>query len=191
MRMRKEITTLKKRKLILAALAFCAAVTMFASAGCDKKDPPPHDSTEDTEQQTPVTPEEKDFPELQILSTTEDNSWVTVETTYGTFRYPFAFSDLITVKADSNDASASLQFTADVDGEMTVIYTIYYNEENGHPCGTLKLAEDEDPVTVSVVFAELPADMPEASKPTFFATQETFNDVLTSMKEDSRFSENQ
>ena len=182
---------MKKRKLILAALAFCAAVTMFASAGCDKKDPPPHDSTEDTEQQTPVTPEEKHFPELQILSTTESNSWVTVETTYGTFRYPFAFSDLITVKADSNDSSASLQFTADVDGEMTVIYTIYYNEENGHPCGTLKLAEDEDPIIVSVVFAELPADMPEASKPTFFATQETFNDVLTSMKEDSRFSENQ
>lgn len=178
-----------KRKGILAALAVCAAVIMLVAAGCDQKDPPPLDSSENTEQNTPVTPEETGLPELKILSTAETNQWVSVETTYGTFRYPFAFSDLITVQATGTDVSASLQFTADVDGEMTVIYTIYYNEEKGQPCGTLKLMEGEDPISVSVEFTELPADMPEVSKPTFFATQETFNDVLASMKEDARFGE--
>jgi len=66
------------------------------------------------------------------------------------------------------------------------VFSINYNFDEGFRCGTLKL-EDAEEIPVTVVFDEFPPDMAEEWQTAFFAAQETFNDVLFSMAENSNF----
>lgn len=127
-----------------------------------------------------------DLPELQIISTAEVEDLVVVESTYGTFHYPFAFSDIIGVKTINQETSSKLQFFARIDGEEVVIYTIHYNDAVGDRCGTLRL-EDNAEVEVFVEFTDAPTSLSSGWLTTFYATQETFNDVLFSMSDDGQF----
>lgn len=119
-----------------------------------------------------------------IISITEDNEWVNVETTYGKFRYPFAFSDLVKVEAEDEGDSQSLEFSALIDDEYTIIYTINYNSDEGMPCGILMLDKE---IPVSVEFEEISDTLNDDWASTFYAAQETFNDVVSSMAENENF----
>lgn len=127
------------------------------------------------------------LPELKVLSTDESGDKVDVETTYVKLSFPYAFSDIISVKAVSEDKSASLQFISNIEGEAVTIYSIHFNSDEGIPCGALSLPEYDAEISVSVVFADIPETISEDWVSTFQATQETFNDVITSMSEDDRF----
>ena len=66
--------------------------------------------------------------------------------------------------------------------------TIRYNEDGeGIALGTLKLSDQAATMPVSVSFGDAPNGLAGNELATFIAAQETFNDVLTSMMEDSRF----
>ena len=53
--------------------------------------------------------------ELLVQSVTEDGDTVLVETTYGTVRYPYAFSDILIVEAENFENYAVLEFGATID----------------------------------------------------------------------------
>ena len=126
--------------------------------------------------------------EYRIESTNEEGEWVVVKTTYGSFKYPFAFSDLIVIEAADLERSAQLRFFMKMDDNNVPIYTIHYNSGEGSLCGTLKLSDGAESIPVTVVLADKPEDLSEDWRLTFYATQETFNDVLFSMAEDKNFS---
>jgi len=166
------------KKIVAVILAICAIMMTFMFTSCKKE----NDDTKDPAEAAVM-------PELKIEATSESGSWIVVETTYGEVRYPYAFSELISVNATSSKDSAHLQFVAEINGEDVVVYTIYYNEEIGSRLGEFDLGGEVGRVSVSVVFETASDLIPEEWLSTFYATQETFNDVLTSIGEDIRFTE--
>lgn len=177
----------KNTKSVAILLALCAVMTAFAAGGCRKIETP-EDLSKDTQIGSVDAPEEMNAPALRIETTDEDSKWVTVGTTYGAFRYSSAFSDIIAVTAVQHDAASNLLFTADIDGKEILLYTIRYNEDGkGIALGTLKLSDQAATMPVSVSFGDAPNGLAGNELATFIAAQETFNDVLTSMMEDSRF----
>ena len=143
-----------------------------------------NESTDKTEEQI------VNIKELEIISESESGEWITVETTYDSFkfRYPVSLAEIIDIKAINEDNYSALQFSAVVDRSELPAYTIYFNKADGVPRGTFKLDSGSE-ITVSVEFEDSKnidnADM----LPAFNAVQETFNDVIVSMREDSRFTE--
>lgn len=121
---------------------------------------------------------------LSIMSTTESGEWVTVKTSYMTIRYPFAFSDIIEVEAYNEEFASQLRFYVYISGKKTLNYVIHFNSDEGLPCGTLKLQND---IPVSVEFKKASDRLSEDWLSTFYAVQETFNDVLKSMEENEKF----
>ena len=177
----------KKNMAIPILLVLCAVLTAFAAGGCRKIETPDDDPAKDIQSGSEEVPKEMDVPALQIETTDEDNTWVTVRTTYGVVRYLSAFSDIVAVTAVQHEAASQLLFTADIGEKEIPLYTIRYNEEGeGIALGTLKLSA-KAVVPVSVTFSDAPAELTGNDLATFVAAQETFNDVLTSIMEDSRF----
>ena len=123
---------------------------------------------------------------LQILSTVEEDESIVVETTYGKFGYPKAFMDVMAVETAVVSGDECLKFISYLDGIPADVYTIYFDSNNGSICGHQVLPGDKK-VNVSVVFADAPDQISDDWKTTFYAVQETFNDVIVSMAEDSRF----
>lgn len=117
---------------------------------------------------------------LSIISTTESGDWVTVKTSFISLRYPFAFSDIIAVEAYNEGLASQLRFYSNLDGKKTLNYVIYFNSNEGIPCGTLKLQGE---IPISVEFEKAPKKLSEDWLNTFYAVQETFNDVIKSMEE--------
>ncbi|MBQ4140349.1 MAG: hypothetical protein IJD70_03330 [Clostridia bacterium] len=126
---------------------------------------------------------EFDLPELKIESIEEEGDQMVVSTSYCTFKYPMAYSDLISVEAYQGDGMSGIRFTAKIGGEQIPIYSLLFNSQEGGEFGTLDIEGVAESVRVSVVFAELPADIKDDDKATFFATQETVNDVERSLSE--------
>lgn len=122
---------------------------------------------------------------LSIQSVTESGDWVTVKTSLITFRYPFAFSDIIEVEPFNSGVVSELRFYSKIDGKRILNYSILFNGSKGVPCGTLKNKEE---TPVSVEFEEAPKKLSDDWLNTFYAVQETFNDVLKSMEESKNFS---
>lgn len=121
---------------------------------------------------------------LSIETTTQNGDWITVKTSFINFRYPFAFSDIIEVETYNEGLSSQLRFYANIDGKKLLNYVIYFNSNEGISCGTLKLQGE---IPVSVEFEKAPKKLSEDWLNTFYAVQETFNDVLKSMEENKAF----
>lgn len=170
-----------KKRIIAVTLALCVLMMALMFVGC-KGDKDNNDDPADTSVTVSTA-----LPELKIESVSESGSWVIVETTYGEVRYPYAFSEVMSVNAISNDNSAQLQFATKIESTDVVVYTIYYNEEIGSKLGEFDLGGETGKVSVSVLFESASSSIPEDWLTTFYATQETFNDVLGSMCEDVRF----
>lgn len=128
-----------------------------------------------------------DFLNFKIESINEESEWVTFCTTFGSFRYPYAFSDLIVVEAQGYNDYCELKFSFRNQNEIVSIYTMRFNSKVGSMCGTLTVPNSDLSVPVSVMFSELPKDFSEDEKRSFYATQETFNDVVFSWDENNNF----
>lgn len=163
--------------VIGAVALIVAACILFGSLGGD-----------DASVQS-ANPERKPLPELTVGEITRDAERMVVDTSYMDLAFPYAFSDLITVQAVNQEKVTGLIFRAKIAGEDRDIYTIWFNGAEGQDIGTYDPKDGDVPVVVRVVFAEPVADWKNDDRVTFFATQETFNDVLAAMKGDERFTE--
>ena len=122
--------------------------------------------------------------ELLVQNVTEENDTVLVETTYGTVRYPYAFSDILSVESENRGDHAVLEFNAAIDGETHKLYTLYFNSEEGMPVGILRI--DNKTYVVSAEFHDANG-ISDLNMATFYAAQETFNDVVNSLSENENF----
>lgn len=176
-----------------------AAVCVACGGKSDQTEPAattnaPAQTTQGTQNTTTtVKPPETDAPEvppikeLTVLSVEEQGDAVLVNTSYCTLRYPYAFSDLIGVEAVTEKDRAALKFTANISGAIVELYTLRFDHADGIPVGTLTVDGEDSSFTVTVVFAEAAQSLSQESLTTFYAVQETFNDVVVSLAENAGF----
>ena len=187
----------KKKLIVIIAAAVClVAVIAAVIIACVSNgsggvtDAQSVQSGTDAATQTETGENETGFPELEIISVTEVGEWVEVDTTYGKFHYPYAFSDIISFEAESTDSTAQIKFYANLDGTKTLMYTLHYSEKGDDDwdlCGTFKPSDNAEAIAVYVEFEEAPGDVSGDWLTTFLAARETFNDVISSMDKNEGF----
>lgn len=122
--------------------------------------------------------------ELLIQEVKEQNDVVVVISSYCVIKYPYAFSDLICIKPQTYDYYSQLDFSASVDGEERLLYTLLFNKDTGIPVGSLRVNGTEYKVTAVIYDLN---DASEDNRVTFYAAQETFNDIMVSLAENPGF----
>lgn len=177
--------TMKKilSRVIICVLVF---VLLFAFYSC-KNDNGSNFSEVTGEQESNTEAETGILPELKITSTDIQEELVVLETTYGVIKYSSAFKDIVIIETFNGGKSAQLDVTADIDGQNTLVYTIYYNSNNGTPFGKIFVPKMNERIILSVVFEEIDNEWSLDWQTTFYAVQETFNDIVESMKENDNY----
>lgn len=172
----------KNKKFRIIVLAFCVVLVLMTVA-CSSDE-----AFEDISGSAAASGvEDTGLPELKIISSTEGKEWVVVDTTYGTFRYSVAFADIMSVETVNQNNAAQLKFFAQIDGSNVLIYTIHYNANIGTPCGRLSLDDNHKDIPVFVEFEHISGSIHADWLSTYYAVEETFNDVIGSMSENSGF----
>lgn len=170
--------------IILGCVAVVAVIVILAVALIGNNSGGDGDGDET---QAPETKQEQSVSDKLTVESIEENGDVMVVTTsYCKFEYPYAFSDLISIKATEADGHKALEFTAEIYGEEISLYTIWFESAKGVPFGTIK--HGGETLGMSVEFAEAGETLADDALTTFYATQETFNDVISSLENDSNFS---
>lgn len=186
---------------ILVVIALCAvAVVLFLLLGGDHTpdeteanvgttegtlQTEPSESASETEE----TETEETAPKavLQVLSTEEQGEYVTVTTTYGSFRYPFAFSDLIQIQAMEENGSESLMFYAVIGDTGAKLFTIRFDDGGAVALGAMTVDQDGTTLPLTADVYSAPDTLDADGKNTYYAAQEIFNDVVISLQENENF----
>lgn len=170
----------KKRNAMIVLV-----MVMVLLCGCGKE-PAETMATTEAVETTQAATEAAPLQELTVLSTEEQGDMMVVTTSFGQVKYPFAFGDLIQVKAVTDGGVAALEFSALISGEEYPAYAIRFGSGEGIVLGTLEVPGEAE---VRMVSAEIyPADAALGDKAnTFYAVQESFNDVVASLSENQGF----
>lgn len=131
----------------------------------------PNGSTQSTNSQP------ESMKELIIQSVTEEGALVLVTTTYGNFSYPFAYSDLMVINTISEDEYVAFSMCANI-GDVEPVYNIWINHAVGTYAGVLTVDGETYPVYVEFIAPRENLDSGDLQS--FFAAQETLNDVFLS-----------
>lgn len=115
---------------------------------------------------------------LQSMEETEE--WVVVTTEYGTIRYPFNYADMIAIKPVKEASYAALEFYAQLQDGAFPIYTIWFGREQGTPLGMIANQENVY-VDAFLEIIEPSKKLKDSDLTSFYAAQETVNDVLASL----------
>ena len=165
--------------VICVVLGVVLALLIVIAVSLGQNKTPGTDETKDTT--AGETPGEN---ELLVESITEQKDVVIVVTTYGTVKYPYAFSDLLSVEAETFDEYAVLEFSATIGDKVHKLYKLIFNGEEGMPIGTLQ--KNGETYVITAEFYEMNGISGDGII-TFNAAQETFNDVVNSLSENEGF----
>lgn len=179
-RRRKKKTPNSKQLLIagcvIGAVALIVAACFFLGGGTKDEGPVAYD------------PNRGPLKELKVNSLTRKGETMVVDTSYGEVEYPYAFSDLIQVESLNQDNQTALAFSARINNEDKALYTVWFNGSEGQTVGAFDLQDGEKPVLITVVFYQPGAELVGDDRTTYYATQETVNDVLTALQRNQNFS---
>lgn len=178
-----------QRKILTAVcgvLGVVLAVLIVMLIGMNRDTAPEEQIPGTTAGSVPTTTAaaEPKMKELLVESVTEEGAAVFVKTTYGMVQYPYAFSDLISVEAATFEDYAVLDFCATLEDTAVKLYTLMFNTGEGIPVGTLLV--DGETFVVTAQFHDA-IGIGNDSMVTFYAVQETFNDVVNSLSENEGF----
>ena len=141
------------------------------------------EETENYEQQLESTSQ----PELIVNSVQESAGAVVIETSYVKLKYSAEFVDIINVNVVNKNGCFGLAFVLDFEDVQAQLYTIMFDADEGNVIGTLKLSGQTNQLSVSAVLHELSEDLDEIYQTTFYAAQETVNDVILSLQENAGY----
>lgn len=117
--------------------------------------------------------------EMVIRTVEEREDAVYVSTSYGDFTYPYAFSDLLVIEEVNEDSCVGLTVSVFLLGRNEPVYTLWINSDRGILAGMLQREEITYRVTMEMYDPR--ENLNEAYQSTFYAVQETLNDVLQSL----------
>lgn len=125
--------------------------------------------------------------ELTIDSLEQQGDMMVLKTSYGTMKYPFAFSDLVEVEAVNREMQASLEWFALIGEEEYPIFTLTFNGNDGEMIGTMVIDADKPAEQVCMLFFTADEKLEEAELQTFYAVQEIINDVIASLPDNEEY----
>lgn len=191
-------------KLRTDLIKFAAVVALAALllTGCGRK--LPEQTTAPTQTQEQILPTDQTQPpvvettapettqtepaplKLTLESVEEKEQLMVVTTSYCVVRYPFAFSDIIQVEVVEYEGSETLMFRASLNGESYPMFCLMFDGVEGSPVGNLTL---NDGSVVSVTAQIFPGDesLDSDMLHTFYAAQESINDVISSLMDSQWF----
>ena len=174
----------KKMTALTMILVLC---TMLF--GCSKAPAETIPTTQATEAvETTQAPTEAEMLELAVEGIEEQNDMMVVSTTFAQVKYPYAFADLIQVKAVNEETVASLEFTALISGKEYPLFALRFGADEGIILGSLTVEGESAPRTVAAEFYSADEAALGNQVNTFHAVQECFNDVVASLGENKNFS---
>lgn len=170
---------------LAAVVALVVVLTVFLSG----KTPEDQEQTESIQssasEDASSDPAQTRLPGLE-LTVEQEGQMMVITTSYCVLKYPFAFSDVIRVTAENQADQAALLFCAWLNNTEYPMFSIVFDGNGGILVGTLKL---DDGTVVSVTAQLFEAD--EAMEPdmlkSFYAVQETINDIIQSLAENEHF----
>lgn len=124
--------------------------------------------------------------ELTVESVEQEEQTMVITTSYCVLKYPFAFSDLIRVTAVEQDGLPALLFHAYLNGAEYPIFSIVFDGAEGIPVGTLELS-DGTTVSVTAQLYEADGSLAQEMLGSFYAAQENFNDIISSLNDAEGF----
>ena len=113
----------------------------------------------------------------------QEGEYMVIETQYGEIRYPYAFFDIIAVKKVERDGVLELKFDFETEDCSEEMYVLTIGTENGTKIGAVK---DTD---IFVHVYEQKTKLNDDNQKSFFAAQETVNDVIASVYQWENFTE--
>ena len=132
-------------------------------------------------------PQRTSMPELTLGEPARSGKSVVVPTSYMDVAFPYMFSDYIYCQAINQETATALEFRVRTSTMDAPLYTIWFNGGVGQEIGTYDPGDGQGKVTVTVVFQKAGEELSQDDLGTFKATQESFNEVLTSMHECANF----
>ena len=168
-------------------------VTLIAAVACGCGNKAAETTAAETtpvtmEQTTPAAVETEPVASgLVVEAIEEQGDNMVVRTSFVHVKYPFAFADLIQVNAANEDDVASLEFFVSNQDVQHPIFTIRFGGDEGILLGTVQISNEEAPRTVYAELASADADALGDYLETFYAAQESFNDVVASLMENEGF----
>ena len=112
----------------------------------------------------------------EIIIEANNTDEVFVNTKYGDIKYPYAFSDVI--KVQEMDDGNSYLLVAETEEFSAEIYSVCFAAKDG-----VYVGKTSSNVTVSLEVYDTPEEIDENLMNTFYAAQETLNDVIISIYE--------
>lgn len=135
---------------------------------------------------TPFNSEIK-MPELEIISVEDGDPNVNLKTNYCELHYPSMYYDLLKTDVYFGDGTGCIIFSANLGSYYATVYNIIFNGEDGRTVGTLQLEGIDEPIRVSVAFYEPSNTVLGEALESFYAAQETFNDIISALRENENF----
>lgn len=159
------------------SIALLALIALLLT-GCAQN--PQEQTSPDTSAPTGHTETQPSDSGLTVESVEQEGELMVITTSYCVLKYPFAFSDLIRVTAENQEDQASLLFCAWLSNTEYPMYSLIFDGDEGVPVGQLTL-EDGTTVSVTVQFFQADEDMEPDMQQSFYAVQETINDIIGSL----------
>ena len=125
--------------------------------------------------------------ELVINSVEQQDNMLVVNTSYGTVRYPFAFSDLIEIIAANQEEQSFLEWYVLLGESKYQLFTITFNGTDGVLLGTMVVENGKSAEPVYMQFFAADEKLEGAELETFSAVQEILNDVIMSLEDNEGF----
>lgn len=125
--------------------------------------------------------------ELTIESVQQQDAMMVLQTSYGTMKYSFAFSDLIEAVAINGNSQAALEWYVHIGEADYLLFTITFNGSEGELLGTMVIEADQPAEPVHMVFCAADEKLEDSGLQTFYAAQEVVNDVIASLAENEAF----
>ncbi len=181
--------------VVIILILVAVIVIMLASKNGNEPADPQDGNTSQQEERLPsdapldTTPfnSEIKIPELKILSIEDGETEVMLNTNYCELRFPSTYYDLLKADAYYGDGTGCIIFSANIGNGHATVYTIIFNGEDGTAIGKLKLDGVDEPIRVSVNFYEPASNILGEALNSFYAAQETFNDIIVSLGENENY----
>jgi len=125
--------------------------------------------------------EQMTFVPLELEKIEQQEDRMVVYTSYAVLDYPFAFSDLIHIAVDNRDDQAVLRFFAVMGDTEYPVFNLVFNAESEIRLGTIFLNDMMPEVLVCAELCDADESLNAEQLPSFYAAQETFNDIVTSL----------
>lgn len=162
----------------ILTLVLAALIAVAVGMTTDRAQETPDETQKGNETQSDLIVGSMDEMVIYAIEEREDVMYVT--TSYGAFSYPYAFSDLLVIEEVNQDSCVGLIFSAFLEEKYEQVYTLWINSNQGMQAGSLH--REDKTYRVSIEMYEAREDMSEIYISTYYAVQETLNDVLQSME---------